>query len=738
MIKDTINKIISYLSEISLKRVLGAIIISAVTILSFSNSVYAMGTGEEILPVLANNAEANKLSQCAPKNYYDEMKDCTFCPLFVVVFNAASSIAKKAIDTLSLPIKKVVVIVFGIWIALQILQFAASFEVQDLKDLVSKLIIQSFIVILVVSLLSSNLMSFFNLALKPIYVTGQTLAQTIIKPGGVDSCPSDTGVYDDSKGQGALPKTMGDSIYCTMDLIQKRVSQIKALGSACICKSWEEKVIIMPHLNYLLVGLGLWVGAMIMLLAVPFMMVDSVFQLAVAATLLPFAVGSYAFKITRGYTKKIWETFLNSVFVFIFVSLTCLMLVSAYQAVITSSVGDLSYMFEGEATDAKFVEILNKLSWFSPEFLKIVFIMILTWAVMDESKSLGGEFAGSISNTSIGSSIGTMAGSATKSFALKAGKNTAEAAWDHGSEIIKGFGREVKGVAKRGVNYAQARRAMSFGKKQDDGSYQMNGVFHKYAISQNADGSYSVDKSRKWNFRNNIEKHTLKDDVFTIKRNIKTDKNGKIEYQQDTVKYNNAIVANLFNKTGEMNTTGNTTNYDNIMKRIEQSSANEDDKKQKQIALVKAIMNQRMPHYNNAVKYVSQELIKDKDTGKFTGFKQVNFDGTTTEVRISMQEVKGKKLMITEVINIDAQGRKTVLKSNGVIHSKTTYNADGEVEKQAYSLNNHYESYRRNGRDRFIGKILADSLAGFENEVADVQKGINNKYGIHEFGTYNL
>lgn len=77
------------------------------------------------------------------------------------------------------------------------------------------------------------------------------------------------------------------------------------MGSAAICESWKEKVFIIPHLGYLLTGIGLWVGAMILIIAVPFLMLDAVIELAVAAALLPAAIGAYAFKITRRYVKPV-------------------------------------------------------------------------------------------------------------------------------------------------------------------------------------------------------------------------------------------------------------------------------------------------------------------------------------------------------------------------------------------------------------------------------------------------
>ncbi len=203
-----------------------------------------------------------------------------------------------------------------------------------------------------------------------------------------------------AKAEGALPPEMAEGIICTMGLIQNRAARVKALGSSSICYSWEQKAFIIPHLGYLLVGLGLWVGGMLIIVAVPFMMIDAVLQLAVAGSLLPFAIGAYAFKSTRQYTGKIWETFLNSMFAFVFVSLIALMLTAAYEQIIAGAVSNLNDLFTGYQNPSK---LLTELSWFSSKFLEVCFVLILSWAVMGEPTDFAKQFSGSLSSTKIGS-----------------------------------------------------------------------------------------------------------------------------------------------------------------------------------------------------------------------------------------------------------------------------------------------------------------------------------------------
>lgn len=714
---------------------------------------------------------------CAPKCFYKEMQMCSFCPLFATIFNTASVIAKHAIDTFSGSIMKVVIIAFAIWIALQILAFVSTVEVRDFKDLASSLIGQSFVIIIVVFILQNGAMDFFNFALKPVYTTGQKLAQTIIQPetvatgsfqvgsdgaaSGTDlpqsalqACSGDTGIYNPEDGKGALPKEMGDSIICTMTLIQNRVAQVKALGSAAICKSWQERFFIIPHLNYMLVGLGLWVGAMVLLLAVPFMMVDAVFQLAVAAALLPFGVGAYAFKITRGYTKKIWETFLNSMFQFVFISLIALMLVVAYQSIITGSVGDLSYMFEDEQ-GAVLSDLLIRLPWFSTAFLKVCFVMILAWSVLSAAKEFAGEFAGSISSTSIGSSIGTMAGSFTKSAALRVAKPTAEAAAEH-------IGHGIKAVAVAPVHYAR-RAAMNHRAERikkngqydaQTGQYVLNSKHwwgnKKLTLVENADGTKTVNKEKTRFTRNVLGQKTgvvvktkVQNTHFTVTV-TEHQKDGKTWFE-DKVSLNSSFASELYRKDGALNH----NDLENL--RVAQNIANAD---KLNIALAKEAMAQRMPNAKHNFRnhdYVSQEAIYEN--GVFVGYIETHRDGSKSVVRFEIGQAnkKGVKRMMTTFTHIDAKGKGTTLRSDGIINAKQTFRTkdgtvDGEVDddskKDYYRLSAYYDNWFNHSGKNYVNNAMQESMFSQE-EIKEAHTHIFStpntgaEMNLYEFEVYH-
>ena len=131
---------------------------------------------------------------------------------------------------------------------------------------------------------------------------------------------------------------MGISIVKTMTMMENRVRKLSALGSSLICESWQERFIFIPKIRYLLVGLGVYILSFSIIVIVPFIMIDAVFQIGVATALMPFAIGAYVFNYTRKYCSKVWETFLNSALSFLFTSVVVLILLGAIKNSISSSV----------------------------------------------------------------------------------------------------------------------------------------------------------------------------------------------------------------------------------------------------------------------------------------------------------------------------------------------------------------------------------------------------------------
>lgn len=698
---------------------------------------------------------------CAPKCYWKDMglnktRTCSFCGMFKVVYNTASKMAYQAIETFSGSIIKVVIMAFAIWMAITILAFVSSPETRDFKDLAQNIIKQSFYVIMAVVLLETGAMSFFNLALNPVFETGLKIAQTTLDPstvakGAIDAdskavCPTvkGSGIISEAEG-GALSQQLGSSIICTMTLIQARASKIKAVGSASMCYSWKQKSFIIPHLGYLLIGLGMWVGAMILIVAVPFIMIDVVVELAIAAALIPMAIGAYAFKITRKYTPKVWETFLNSMFSFIFVCLIALMLTTAYeQIIVDASKGTLDELVtSGE--DADLTRLLVDLPWWGVAYLKLIFVLILTFSVMGEARDFAGQFSGSLSSTNIGSSIGTMAGSFSKSAATKLTGRTLEGAVDVAVDTGKALTRGSSHSLRRMRMNMQGKRIAQNGTRtaNKDGSTTYSDE-EGNSVTYGADGSTQVTtvKSQKsfLGIRNTLigkKKGTVikqKNEHFSIARYETLNKDGTIKVRE-RVRLNSNEVRRIYNRNGTVN--------EQVLKSLLDSGQGQMEDAVK-IAVAKEIVKQRMPNLdfkptNHDV--VSQVALYDESTHEFLGYEETHQDGSKTAVRLTPGDKGRMKVEFTQ-IKKNGQGRK--LSTDGIINRKQVFQTkdgttEGEIDettlKSAYSLDDYYEEFLRDNR---LSKIkYEDSMLGDE-EKKQAQNYIYNRRNHQGSGMYEF
>lgn len=377
------------------------------------------------------------LSACSTENCYPANKlaeyakdgdDCWLCPVFRIFFNTVSQIAAKANDEFCKPVAIVVAVAFAVWLAIFALKYLTSMETRDVKDLLQEIVVKGFQVILVVCILNFGATNFYKLMINPVYETALKGGQAAFNDDSVVI----TGRTSVDNIKNGLPDSMGNAIVKIMITMEKDVSQIRALGSGLICYGWKEGFII-PKFKYMIPGLVFWILAMASMFIIPLLMIDVVFELAVAVALLPAAIGCYPFKPTRKYTQKVWDSFLNSAFSFLFVSLVVVLLLGVMKATVMdlpkNSSKDLPPIswddIMTDTTEGKMDEYVSRFGWWMGNILDLVFVFVLSWTVMNMGKEFADEFASSISNTNLGGSIGKIGLSAVKGIASKTLKPTA-------------------------------------------------------------------------------------------------------------------------------------------------------------------------------------------------------------------------------------------------------------------------------------------------------------------------
>ena len=666
----------------------------------------------------SNNASGSSDKTCSPSEYKSTYGNCMFCPLFEVVFNTASKIAKLSYNKLAGPVMSVVLVAWALWISMQILAFVSSLETKDAPTLIKNLLNKSFVVLIVVVLLQADSSAFFSMAMEPIFNTGFKLAQMAVTDG---SCPSTYNIIQD----GGLPASMGTSILCTIEAIQGRLMATMSIGAASMCIGLFVKAVfvIIPNFPYLITGLLIWCGAGIVIFIFPFLMLDAIFQLTVACALLPAAIGAYPFKNTQKYVEKVWDSFMNAVFNFIFLSIIILILTRAIELV----VNDLN----SQVTDENFIDLIaTTLVWGSVAVIKIVFVLLLAWVVLEEAQEFAQNFAGSLGGgAGIGRQIGGLAAGGAKKLGLKA--------WGGAKTVGSAVGENIKEAAGDFRRDMQMKRIQQRGLKKD--ILDENGN----VIGQ----TYEVNKKTKFRGRNVTESVTIMNNGAKMVTKTKDYGNGKIKVEksdgylkQTEVSVNGSVTKSeisiqtaglkaIRNKDGTMNTTA-------LNAAIQGSAFSE---KMIKAAALQQYAQKSFPNldakFNQPLNDDSIKITTDENGNEVLEVVEKNSDGSSRTMRMTTPAGDGASRPIIEVEDADKEGKKTSYATDGMINRLRVTQTDEDGEENVvdkYAISGYYAQkvgYGVNSQGELSEKLEGTSFGDKDKEKMKAQFKQNRTKG---------
>lgn len=628
--------------------------------------------------------------KCTVADYKSSFESCIFCDVFKVLFDTASTVAAKSFSVLTMPVFYVVLIATALWLAFTILKYISSFEVKEPRAMVKEILNKIFLVFFVLVILYFGPGEFVKYTLEPIFNTGMDMAMLASASGTSASC--DYTVITAAEG-GGLPESMGINLLCVIKTVQDSLLDVMSMGSTLICIGLFEQsfmqIPIFPHFGYLLTGLGFWVAALLMMIIYPWLLVDSVLKISIAIILLPAAIGAYAFEVTRKYSGKVWETFLNSMFTFMFLSIIIFILISTIDDTLDKA-DFREYLVDN--MDQK--SMLSELGWWGSTFLTVMFVILLGWAVLGEGSSFAGDFSGGMNIGPIGSSVGTLAMSGAKGVAEPVAKKTAEVGAKAGKAISS---KATEKISNAKIN-RQARIIKNSKYTTTDKDGNMTQSYKNWrgkdvtrTLSVDANGNKSIATSQT-DKNGNVTTKTA--DKFMTVESVK-DKDGNIVREDYNV--TDAAAKNLFKKDGTLNQNA----YNNLMN----NSLHNKETLQK--AMMNQMMKQRFGEEGGLKKNFKEQQFStstDKDGNTVVSLVRKNNDGTTQNVNMTMD---GKRVML-EVEEISKNGRSETKASDGIM-TKTSvkhYNKDGSVNKN-YGIQERYDvtDYYK----KFSGKPISTS-----------------------------
>ena len=475
---------------------------------------------------------------------YLKDQDCTFCPLFKKLFNAASVMAEAANRGLATPSKSIVSVAFLIWLAVYILKQISSFSRASTGAMLKGILFQGFRVAVVILALNGAIYQMIDLTLTPVLETGLEFAKDVSKSssGAAESCDSSQPFmegligYDSSTGfpqlkegssetTGGLPKSIGASILCNIKALENSTGFLMNLGKYSMCISWDRyrwplSKGPLPHFGYLTTGIVLWITGLMLLISFPWCLVDCILQLCIAVALIPCAVGAYAFKVTTKYLRLVWSMFMNAMFNFVFMAIIIYIINKHLMEWIGYNPGT-------NPNDQIFITAWSSkgLAWWGPGCFKIFAICLFSWSFFDEAKSMANHFSQGVSLHNIGGKIGGTVTSAAVNKAIVPGAQlAAKGTW----AAAKGVGQATNSLlgnqTRNGLNFLRGKAVGALGGKHGvnengeeyvEKTFNILGFRHTRRITRGADGIYRQDKET--HERDNYEKYFK----------ITTDENGQ-------------------------------------------------------------------------------------------------------------------------------------------------------------------------------------------------------------------
>ncbi len=233
---------------------------------------------------------------------------CLLCGLFEIITKAASDAANMSWKTFAPQLPPVVAVAASIYIAIFTLKSLGSFTKQNAADYMTGdkkgLLMLMFKTAVIILLLQSEFL--INTIIIPIEQAGLEIGTKL----AVTSAPAMGGA---GSGWDGLFKMVNDYVKEFNDQAYETV----AIGEAMVCNGTRGTLFLGWHWLMLCYGIVLFCFGWILVTGISFYIVDILIRLAFGAILLPFGVAAAISGQTVGYSKKIWNIFLNTFFSFI-------------------------------------------------------------------------------------------------------------------------------------------------------------------------------------------------------------------------------------------------------------------------------------------------------------------------------------------------------------------------------------------------------------------------------------
>lgn len=620
---------------------------------------------------------------------------CLFCPMFRAIYNAGSIVAAKSYDAFSSDLGQLVLIFLTVSLALIILRNIATLGSKDPGALLNDIFKKTFVCVAIYIIIYRDYYNLLNLTLTPIFESAFDFVKTASGNRNL-SCANAGGIlgYSSSSGSGAtggLPLGIGTSIVCAVEDIERKINALFEYGDWGMCLGNGSKRIfhLIPNPIFILDGIILYIAGIFFMATYPWVMADAVLQFGIAMAVMPFAVCGYAFSGTKQYLSRIFSWILNSLFVFIFMAILILC--------ILSYIGDfLGASMRGGDPDQVFLNPNQGIAFYGPNMLKIIFILVVGWAYMPFVSKLAASFSEG-SGLNAANKLGTEIRNTIDAKTRKA------ADWGVGvaGEAVKTTARVTDRRIRAGI-----RQGAMMGLGLANAGGRVMGL--KFSAPTTPRGKYLERSFTSITGR----KHQMVSDKYTTIKDEYDKTTGKRIGRKVEFKHGFATNYLLDKETGRINQGALQTLLDSPLA--------------------------QNPEYRQAImEHVAIEMYKMKtgqDVGKYFRSRDTIYDPTTNSLRMEQVDYKGKTTTIE--FSMDATTGQVATSwlvqdkhnfnmgcDNGLLHFvKSGKKTAGDIRNGAKILSSQtvqkYSDFAQKGHDSFTSKFDDNQIVDRQGNIA--------------------
>ena len=279
---------------------------------------------------------------------YTGQDNCWSCQIFMITFNAGNKLAGQVNKALSDPIKKLVAIGAGLWIAFVSALFLHNYSGPDPREYLTKLGGIFLKLIFAYAILDGGCEFVFEYILNPVLSSGVRLANEMISltnSGITVSMPTDVeGSFDN----GPVSSDVADALKSMIEAIASSMAESQAISKGLHCGArfwWKFPVLIEFYVfNPFMWFVGALFGCLFWGIGIlfSFAMLDVIFRLGLLIGLLPVFVAAWVFPMFSSYAKTAWDMFLNTVLVFFITGITASFIVLLTEGAWDSNGGNVN------------------------------------------------------------------------------------------------------------------------------------------------------------------------------------------------------------------------------------------------------------------------------------------------------------------------------------------------------------------------------------------------------------